>query len=108
MKKLKVWRIENQDGFGPYRGANSEEARKLLAYVEGPRVYAIAGVKSFNERRFKRMCKNGWKFAWLAKEDAVNHCKGNLDKLNNLGFILHWMVVERYRIFPDGQVMYFK
>ena len=108
MKKIKVWRIEDSDGNGPYRSKYREFSRPLMGYCEAPYMYALTEERSFNERRFKRMCNNGWRFAWVSEELATTHCNQNLDKLKELGFTLHWKLVDRYRIFPDGQVMYFE
>lgn len=108
MKKIKVWRISDSEDVGPYRSKQRDKARPLLAYCEMPKLFAMFSDNGFNERRFKKMCSNGWKFAWLTEELAIEHCNGNLQKLEDYGFTLHWKLVDRYRIFSDGQVIYFE
>lgn len=77
-----------------------------MGWVHAPKMFADEKERGFNARRFKRMCKRGWKFGWLTEELAISHCNGNIGKLEDLGYVLMWVLSNRYRILPDGQVMY--
>ena len=100
------WRIEDNEGLGPYRGKRNLESRPLLKQIDSPRWHAMLRTRSFNERRLDRMFKRGWKSAWSSYDLLIDHCNGNLEKLEGMGFHVVQVKARRWRLFPDGQVIY--
>lgn len=100
---MQVYRIENQDGNGPFFG--DQKCLTALASHEDPeKMLDSAGI---NNKNFRKLCKLGWVFGWSSEALYDKFfTKYGKESLHKEGFMDRIYNPTQYVIFQDGQVMF--
>lgn len=96
MKKIKVFRLENKNGIGPFSGGHRDEAELLKGHF-GIRICLVEnGI--VNNRIFKKFSKQGWLCAWSSESVFASWMNGKEDFFNKLGYFKVEYEVSRYKL----------
>lgn len=96
MKPIIVYRLENEEGNGPFRGGNREDADLLLAHL------GIGQCSSLKARVFKKLtCSRRWVCAWEKEEDFDNWIGEHKETFLGLGYSKVTYKAKQYRLLKD-------
>lgn len=102
MKSIKVYRLENSAGLGPYRGGHRMEAEQLKQICN-----PIHGDDRLSERRKKSLYKSGWKYGWDSESIFDNWMNGKEGFFASLGYNKVCYIVNKYRKYDKQYLGYY-
>lgn len=105
MNKITVFRLENKQGIGPFRGGHRDEAERLKAHF-GIR-NCLVDYEIMKPRQFKKFAKNGWVCAWSHEEDFDNWMHDQSEYFEALGYFKVRYEVGQYKLCGNQQLFHF-
>lgn len=104
MKKIKVFRLENINKLGPFRGGHRNEANLLKGHF-GIR-NCLIDYEIMKPRMFKKFAKNGWLCAWSVEEDFDNWLNDHAAYFESLGYFKVAYEVSQYKLCGDQKLFH--
>lgn len=98
MRKILVYRLENEFGLGPF-GNHRDVAEKLKGHSN-----PLFTDHNLSKRRVKDFYSKGWKFAWSSKETFDFWIGDNLETFEKLGYQPVVYSVSQYRLYDKQQM----
>lgn len=105
MKKIKVIRLENKAGLGPFRGGHRDEADYLKGH-KGIRICLVeCGV--IKKRIFKKKSKKGWLCGWSSEITFNSWMNGKEEFFSQLGYFKVEYEVSSYHACGNQTLCHF-
>lgn len=95
MKKAIVFRLENSQGLGPFRGGHRNEAELLKGHLGIRNCLVDFGI--MKPRMFKKFSNNGWLCAWSSEADFNEWLNDKHDYFESLGYFKVVYEVSQYK-----------
>lgn len=104
MKKINVFRLENKNGLGPFRGGHRDAAEILKGHF-GVKMCLVDN-EILNERIFKKFAKQGWLCAWSSENTFEKWMNGQEDFFENLGYFKVQYEVSVYKLCGEQKLFH--
>lgn len=104
MKKIKVIRLENKAGLGPFRGGHREEADRLKGHF-GIRMCLVDN-EIMKSRGFKKIAKKGWLCGWSLESVFEKWINGQEGYFNKLGYFKVEYEVSKYKLCGEQKLFH--
>lgn len=102
MKKITVFRLENKNGLGPFRGGHRDEANNLKGHF-GIRMCLVDN-EIIKSRIFKKFAKQGWLCGWSSESVFEKWMNDQYEYFNKLGYFKVKYEVSKYKLCGEQQL----
>lgn len=96
MKSINVFRLENSNRIGPFRGGHRDEANLLKEHLGIKQ--SLVELGNMKPRLFKKLSKSGWLCAWSSEVDFDNWMNGQSEFFEALGYFKVCYAVNSYKL----------
>lgn len=103
MQKIIVFRLENDNGIGPFRGGHRNEANRLKEHFG----IALCLSNYMKPRMFKKHAKNGWICGWSSEKTFCDWMNGQEDYFKELGYSKVIYEAKNYRLCGNQELFYY-
>lgn len=102
MKKIIVYRLENSQGIGPFRGGHRDEAELLKGHMGIRQCLVERG--RMKPRAFKKLSTSGWNCAWSSEADFDVWMNNKTEFFEELGYFKVVYEVDQYKLCDEQQL----